>query len=228
MDFTQRNGNQTQPTSNVSSAPQAHSGGSENHSRLRRKGFGWLRLSSTVLLFSATVLIIAMIIFLAIGGDKGESKYVNTKHYQAVFLNGGTGNQPVYFGHIKSLTNGTIDLQNVFYLQNNQQVQSSQSNNNYTLIKLGCELHGPYDEMVINRAQVMFWENIKDNGRVSQAISDWYKQNPNGQNCSQTNTQSNSSSTNNATPSATTTTPSTTTPSSSTPSTGSTNSTTKH
>jgi hypothetical protein len=62
--------------------------------------------------------------------------------------------------------------------------------------------------MIINRTQVAFWENIKDDGKVVQAIKQFKQQNPNGPNCSQ---QSSSQ----TQPSTTTPTPATTTPQSS-------------
>jgi len=37
-------------------------------------------------------------------------------------------------------------------------------------VKLGSEIHGPEDLMIINRAQILFVENLKPSGRVSQAI----------------------------------------------------------
>jgi hypothetical protein len=69
--------------------------------------------------------------------------------------------------------------------------------------------HSPEDEMIINRSQIAFWENIKDDGKVVQAIKQFKQQNPNGPNCSQ---QSSSQ-----TQPTTTTPPPATTPQSSTP-----------
>jgi hypothetical protein len=39
------------------------------------------------------------------------------------------------------------------------------------LTKLGGEIHGPEDLMVINRSQILFVENLKPSGEVSKAIS---------------------------------------------------------
>jgi hypothetical protein len=152
----------------------------------------WLRVVWLVLLFAATALIVAMLALLYFGGPK-ESNYVDNSKEQAVFLTNGQ----VYFGHIKSINKQYVDLQNIYYLNVNQQVQpnqsgsSSNSNNNsnqsVSLVKLGCELHGPADEMVINRDQVTFWENLKDQGQVAKAIAQWIQQNPNGQQCSTSN-----------------------------------------
>ena len=67
------------------------------------------------------------------------------------------------------------------------------------LQKLGSELHGPEDQMVINRDQVQFWENLKDDGQVVKAITT-YKANPTAANAA------------NAAGTGTATTPATTTP----------------
>jgi len=78
-------------------------------------------------------------------------------------------------------------------LRVNQTVQPNQSTNSATsndvsLVKLGCELHGPEDEMLINRDQVIFWENLKADGQVAKAVAEYQKQNPNGQKCDTTTT----------------------------------------
>ncbi len=140
----------------------------------------WLRGSAMLLLFSLTGIFLLVMGILYVGGNR-ELKYVDTKEYQAVFL---TNNQ-VYFGHIHALTDGYVDLQNIFYL-NNQSSQTSNATNassSLSLVKLGCEVHGPQDEMIINRSQVSFWENLRSNGQVATAIGTWIKQNPNGQTC---------------------------------------------
>jgi hypothetical protein len=151
-----------------------------------------MRLGMVVLLFSATILAAAVIAYLALGGGSSkpvlESKSVNTGTYQAVFLNGGQ----VYFGKINTLNNDYLKLSDIYYLRVNQQVQPNQSTtsssaNDVSLAKLGCELHGPEDSMVINRSQVIFWENLKekgkDEGQVVTAIAKYKADNPNGQKC---------------------------------------------
>jgi len=129
-----------------------------------------------------------MVFLLHYGGTK-EVSYVNTKTEQAVFLTNGQ----VYFGRVTAINSRFVDLQGVYYLNVNQQVQPNQkdattnaanSNQSVSLVKLGCELHGPLDQMIINRDQVTFWENLKTDGQVSKAISQWVQQNPKGQQCS--------------------------------------------
>ena len=108
-------------------------------------------------------------------GAYGNS--VKTKQYQALFLTNGQ----VYFGHLSGVNNGYVKLTDIYYLQVQQQVQpgtsSSNANPNVSLAKLGNELHGPEDEMYVSREQVLFWENLKNSGKVVQAIQSYQSKN---------------------------------------------------
>lgn len=184
--------------------------------RSKRSDLNFLRLASVTLLFSATILVVALIWSVILGTSaKGEGKYVGGKQMQAVFLNSGQ----VYFGHIKSLNDKYLRVTDIYYLRINQQVQPNgqQQTGAPELVKLGCELHRPSDEMLINREQVSFWENLKDDGAentVPGAVKKYIAANPNGRKCEQpaAGQSSNTNNSNNTTPAAPTTTPTTTTP----------------
>lgn len=103
---------------------------------------------------------------------------VKKGQYQAIFLTNGQ----VYFGKLSGVNDSYIDLTDIYYLQVQQSVQpdankTATENPQVSLAKLGSELHGPEDQMKINRDQVLFWENLKDNGKVVEAI----KKNQQGQ-----------------------------------------------
>lgn len=157
----------------------------------KRGGSKLMRFTSVLLLFSVTILVVALILSLVFGSPKSESKYVDSGKLQAVFLNGGQ----VYFGDISTLNEKYIKLDNIYYLRVNQTVQPKSSTqtsaNDISLVKLGCELHGPEDSMIINRDQVVFWENLKSDGQVAKAVAQYVKQNPNGQQCSTTSSTTN-------------------------------------
>lgn len=104
----------------------------------------------------------------------------NPKLYQAVFL----GNQQVYFGKIKKMTRGSIVLTDIFYLQvvqeplqgndaNGQQPAADSKEPAINLVKIGSEIHGPTDKMVIPKTSVVFWEDIKADGTVAKAIAEF-------------------------------------------------------
>lgn len=130
-------------------------------------------------------------------GKNSEASYVDTSKHQAVFLNGGQ----VYFGKVTDLNSKFLNLNDIYYLRVNQQVQPEQGQNNnaandISLVKLGCELHGPQDAMVINREQVIFWENLKNDGQVAKAIEEFVKANPDGQKCETPSNNGNNTNTN--------------------------------
>ncbi len=117
------------------------------------------------------LIIVALLIVTALGAAvwRRTHSLVKTNQYQAVFLTNGQ----VYFGKVRPASDKYITLEDVYYLQtnnNNSNVQSNSQQNNLTLVKLGNELHGPEDMMYIARDQILFWENLKDSGKVVQAI----------------------------------------------------------
>lgn len=124
-------------------------------------------------------------LLLALGGwfmwNQSSSALIDSGKYQAVFLTNGQ----VYFGKLDRVGDDYYTLEKIFYLQateqagNNPQEASDQTepSNDVQLIKLGTEVHGPEDEMVIGREQVLFYENLKDDGSVVKSIKSYYEAN---------------------------------------------------
>ncbi|MCA9330185.1 hypothetical protein KDA11_06040 [Candidatus Saccharibacteria bacterium] len=131
-----------------------------------------------LLIISAVILVLALI-----GGasfkllkNKNNLSLIGVKssQYQALFLTNGQ----VYFGKIEKADSKTVKISDIFYLQVQQTVQPKEDEDQKgetQLVKLGEELHGPEDEMFIDRSQVLFWENLKDNGKVVEAIKQYKK-----------------------------------------------------
>lgn len=154
----------------------------------------WMRAGAVALLFCLTILFVALIGVIAFS-DKGneQNKFVNANQYQAVFLTNGQ----VYFGDISSINSDYLKLQNIYYLTQNTTTDSkgnATTNGNYTLVKLGCQqIHDPVDEMIIERSQVSFWENLDSKGKVVSSIKQFQQQNPKGPDCSQVSNQTQAS-----------------------------------
>lgn len=194
MDFMNRSANQPAHTNRPTSESEPSSFGSVTTKPTKKlsRFSGLFKVGSLTLLVLVVLLAAAMIVLLGTGRSDKESKLVDTSNLQAVFLT----NQQVYFGNISNINSNYITLHNIYYLTTNQQVQptsgsSTTTNNNsqVSLVKLGCELHAPQDQMTINRSQVTFWENLKGDGQVAKAVQQYRQQNPNGQNCSTSNQQ---------------------------------------
>jgi hypothetical protein len=126
------------------------------------------------------VLVLALVGVLAWSLLRGSSvPGVDNGKFQAVFLTNGQ----VYFGKLKAVNGDYYKLSDIFYLQangagqesDNPQEATNSESPNVQLIKLGNEVHGPEDEMVIARGQVLFFENLKSDGKVSSTIDDYTK-----------------------------------------------------
>lgn len=112
------------------------------------------------------------------GAVQNSATAIDGSRYQAVFFTDGQ----VYFGKLSSLNDNYMKLRDIYYLQapasevqetegtNSPQRSTNSSSNNVQLIKLGEEVHGPDDEMVISRDQILFYENLKTDGKVSKSI----------------------------------------------------------
>lgn len=137
--------------------------------------------------WGVTVLVVAIaagiIVWFVLGSKLSGSVLGAKTSYQAVFLTNGQ----VYFGKLAD-TGDWLQLTDIYYLQVTQPLQqaatsdasknetpntastSAQTQPNIQLVKLGSELHGPEDSMNIDRDKVLFWENMKDDSKVVQAI----------------------------------------------------------
>lgn len=128
--------------------------------------------SNKVWVVVLALIVIAIVIAVGVVMSINKDSTVKKDQYQAVFL----ANGQVYFGKISGINNSYIKLTDIYYLQVQQAVQPAASDAadqpQVSLAKLGNELHGPEDEMQINRDQVLFWENLKDDGKVAKAIKD--------------------------------------------------------
>lgn len=190
MEFTNRSDNRTNAP-----MPAPPAGGGPIHKLTRRKPEGWgprtIRIELFIVIVGSALLLAAVALYLALSGPAAtEAKQIDDSKYQAVFLNGGATSGSVayttYFGKLTTLNDKYFILKDVYYLTTDQTTNANQSITPQ-LTKLGCQqLHSPYDEMVINRSQVAFWENLQDSGQVVTKIKEYKQQNPNGPNCSQT------------------------------------------
>lgn len=125
------------------------------------------------------VIVIAVILVCLYGVSKftkfnilGIDKAGSGGKWQAVFLSNGQ----VYFGNITKNNDKTLVLKDIYYLQVTTALQPSdatQQQQGLSLVKLGNELHGPKDEMIINKAQVVFIEELRTDGKVVTAINQY-------------------------------------------------------
>ncbi|HEX9594849.1 MAG TPA: hypothetical protein VF996_01855 [Candidatus Saccharimonadales bacterium] len=167
-----------QPASSGSSTSQSASpapaGGGSNHGR----GLdGSLASKLLVLLLIIVSVCVVLAFTVSVWRSFNTSNLVKDDKYQAVFLDNGQ----VYFGRLSSVNSEYVRLTDIYYLQVEQQIQPDQTEDGseatpqqqISLAKLGNELHGPEDEMFVLRSKIVFWENLKTDGQVTQAITNF-------------------------------------------------------
>ena len=89
-----------------------------------------------------------------------KQDFIDPLAYQAVFL----ANDQIYFGHLKNTSPDYLILHDVYYVK----VDESGAGQ---LVKLGAiEPHGPNDKMILNRDQILFWENLRADSQVTKTI----------------------------------------------------------
>lgn len=144
---------------------------SDSAKKRQKKPIKWIILGVILVLCALAALVGAKVL---------SGPLVDKGKYQAVFLTNGQ----VYFGKL-STSGGYYTLKDVYYLQttakatdsqNPQETTTSSDTNSVQLIKLGSEVHGPQDKMTIERSQVLFFEDLKSDGKVAQSITKYDKE----------------------------------------------------
>ena len=89
----------------------------------------------------------------------GAGNVIDRAAYQAVFLTNGS----TYFGKLQPQGDQWFVLTDVFYLSSSEQSGTQ-------LIKRGSEPQGPKEPMIIPAQQILFIENLRDDGDIVTAI----------------------------------------------------------
>lgn len=118
-----------------------------------------------------TTVIIVVLALLLIG--IGVSKYkrrgvpaIDPNVYQAVFFD----NNQQYFGHLHNIKSKMPYLTDIYYVRTQGPVPENLQQQQFTLIKLGNEIHGPEDVMYFNLDRVLYWENLRSDSEVVKGI----------------------------------------------------------
>lgn len=115
------------------------------------------------------VLLIALGAWYFLKNSAGSSSQINASKYQAVFLNNGQ----VYFGKLHGFYGDKPYLTDVYYIQAEDGTAADENKeqaNTQKLIKLGKEIHGPENTLILNKNSVLFVENLTDESSVVKAI----------------------------------------------------------
>ena len=148
-----------------------------------KRGGNLMKIIVTIIVILVVVIggwyVLSLFTGISFPGQNSGAVQGASDDWQAVFLDNGQ----VYFGQIKSTNDRELVLTNIYYLQvinkplqmtaDGSEATDQQTQQELTLVKLGNELHGPTDEMVINRDRVLLTEKLKDDSPVVKGIMDY-------------------------------------------------------
>jgi hypothetical protein len=126
-----------------------------------------LKFLTSTLVILIGALIILIVVALLFYKTTSETNYVNTSTYQLVDININVAGGQIYYGKIVRMNSSFVVLDNVFY------IQPASSGTNQYLTSLTCTLYDPQDQIVINRSQIAFWENLSSKSQVVTDIQKW-------------------------------------------------------
>lgn len=152
----------------------------------RHKHIDWVRrtvrIELFILLLGCALLLAAVSLYLGFSspGNQEYKDYVDSSKYQAVLFNAGSGSNSgtlLYFGHITKISDKYYVLENIYVPKVSSASNSQGSSIQFS--KLSCQQPlAPFDLVLINRNQVVYWENLQNSGKVVQAIKKYQQQNP--------------------------------------------------
>ena len=139
------------------------------NTQAKRKTVLWLII---IVVLALVLLIVVNFLFSSETSFSRLLNWVEPGKYQAVFLSNGQ----VYFGKVTDVNKDTLVLEDIYYLRIAQALQAGSEDDeqitgdNFSLIKLGNEIHGPQDRMNINLNHVLFVEDLGDDSKIVEAI----------------------------------------------------------
>ncbi|MGV9001386.1 MAG: hypothetical protein ACOH18_00295 [Candidatus Saccharimonadaceae bacterium] len=127
-----------------------------------------------------TIVVSLLILLIAVAGwliwsssNRSANAGIDSSKYQAVFLTNGQ----IYFGKLKTYSDEYLSLTTGYYPQakstdttDSKTTDSAANASGIQLIRLGDEVYGPENEIFISKKQILHYENLKSDSKVSQLI----------------------------------------------------------
>lgn len=96
-----------------------------------------------------------------------RGQQIDTNQYQAVYLVNGQ----MYFGKLQNTEGTYLYMKSPYIPQSTSgDTQNTSSDATSTIVRVKNQLWGPEDSIAIRADQVAFWQNLRSDSKVSQAI----------------------------------------------------------
>lgn len=119
---------------------------------------------SGALIITALVVLSGAVLAISFLLPKGER--VKTDGYQVVYMASGQA----YFGKLKNTSGEYLLLETPFTAQD-VKAEGDNAPSSTTLLKVSQQQYGPEDAMSLKSDQVLFWQNLRDDSKVTEAIN---------------------------------------------------------
>jgi hypothetical protein len=114
----------------------------------------------------AAVVLVAAIVTIVIMKSQ-PLQAIDSSKFQVVYLTNGQA----YFGKLQNTSGDFLIMKSPYITQSvaNSDDETS-TDTQTTLLKVTDQLYGPDDSIAIKASQVTFWQNLRDDSKVSQAM----------------------------------------------------------
>lgn len=137
-----------------------------------RKGFSKLKSSKSSLVLAITAVVVSVVgvVWLMQQLYQANLQRIDTSKYQVVYLVNGQA----YFGKLQNTSGDFLVLKSPYIAQSVESVGEDTSktagSTQTTILKVTDQVYGPDDSIAIKSSQVAFWQNLRDDSKVTQAI----------------------------------------------------------
>lgn len=113
----------------------------------------------------ALVLAIALVTMLIMKSQPAQ--VVDINKFQVIYLTNGQA----YFGKLQNTTGEFLVIKSPYIAQSvSTDDKTADTSTQATLLKVTSQVYGPEDSIAIKSSQVTFWQNLRDDSKVTQAI----------------------------------------------------------
>ncbi|AGL62315.1 hypothetical protein L336_0612 [Candidatus Saccharimonas aalborgensis] len=117
--------------------------------------------------FGAVIFISVLIFAVSLYVLNGRDTLIDPSKYQVVYLINGQA----YFGKLQNVHGEYLVINSPYTAQTApQQASDKEAEQATTLLRVRDQVYGPEDAMSIKSSQVVFWQNLRDDSKVTQAL----------------------------------------------------------
>jgi hypothetical protein len=117
-----------------------------------------------IIVLVATVILASLIAGLYWYKHRNDQTVMGDR-YQVVYLLTGQ----IYFGKLQNTSGEYLTLKNVYTLEA-KAADAENADNTSNILQVSKQVYGPEDSMAIRADQVQFWQNLRGDSKVAQAI----------------------------------------------------------